>query len=152
MFQYFHIHYISKMQKNTIEVDVILDVLKRSVEAFPASTFVNSLLKQYQERGGLSKKQLEGLHSKASKIKDIPPGKLATLQAIIIKKPTRYKSTISKPEPVQADTVSESLVKEILLKYPQHKRVLFFKMKLDKNDPLSSVEQDELKKFHKFLV
>ena len=140
------------MQKNTTEVDVILDVLRRSVDAFPSSIFVNSLLKQYQERGNLSKKQLEGLHSKASKIKDIPPGKLATLQAIILRKPTRYRSGISKPEPVQADTISGPLINEILQKYPQHKRVLFFKMKLDKNDPLSLPEQEELKKFHKLIL
>ena len=140
------------MKKNTIEVDVILDVLKRSVEAFPASTFINSLLKQYQERGSLSKKQLEGLHSKASKIKDIAPGKLATLQAIILRKPTRYKSTISLQEPLKADDISYQLAEEILRKYPQHKRVLFFKMKLDKKDPLSAIEQEELRKFHRLIL
>ena len=140
------------MKKNTIDVDVILDVLKRSVEAFPASTFINSLLKQYQERGSLSKKQLEGLHSKASKIKDIAPGKLATLQAIILRKPTRYKSTISLQEPLKADDISYQLAEEILRKYPQHKRVLFFKMKLDKKDPLSAIEQEELRKFHRLIL
>ena len=139
------------MQKNTTDVDIILDVLKRSVEAFPSSTFINSLLKQYQERGSLSKKQLEGLHSKASKIENIVPGKLATLQAIILRKPTRYKSTISKPEPAKADTVTGLLVDDILRKYPQHKRVLFFKLKLDKNDTLSVTEQEELRKFHKLI-
>ncbi|CAN5800114.1 hypothetical protein BH11BAC4_BH11BAC4_18110 [soil metagenome] len=140
------------IQKNTIEVDVILDVLKRSVDAFPASTFVNSLLKQYQERGSLSKKQLEGLHSKASKIKDIAPGKLATLQAIILKKPTRYKSTISKAAPIAADTNSIKLVTDILEKYPQHKRVLLFQMKLDNLEPLTALDQGELKKFHNLLI
>lgn len=135
-----------------MEVDIILDVLKKSVEAFPASTFTHSLLKQYQERGSLSRKQLEGLHSKASKIKDISPGKLATLQAIIIRKPTRYKSTISSPAPVITDDKSAELVSAILQKYPQHKRVLFFKMKLDKSDILTSIEQDELKKFHKLIM
>ena len=140
------------MKKNTIDVDVILDVLKRSVEAFPASTFINSLLKQYQERGSLSKKQLEGLLSKASKIKDIAPGKLATLQAIILRKPTRYKSTISLQEPLKADDISYQLAEEILRKYPQHKRVLFFKMKLDKKDPLSAIEQEELRKFHRLIL
>ena len=139
------------MQKNTTDVDIILDVLKRSVEAFPSSTFINSLLKQYQERGSLSKKQLEGLHSKASKIENIVPGKLATLQAIILRKPTRYKSTISKPEPAKTDTVTGQLVDDILLKYPQHKRVLFFKLKLDKNDTLLVTEQEELRKFHKLI-
>ena len=139
------------MQKNTTDVDIILDVLKRSVEAFPSSTFINSLLKQYQERGSLSKKQLEGLHSKASKIENIAPGKLATLQAIILRKPTRYKSTISKPEPAKVDTVTAQLVEDVLRKYPEHKRVLFFKLKLDKSDTLSVTEKEELKKFHKLI-
>lgn len=49
------------------DVDVIMDVLKAVVEAQPGSTFAQSLLNQYQERGGLSKKQLQGLLNKAEK-------------------------------------------------------------------------------------
>ena len=90
------------MFKKKPDVDVIMDVLKETLSAYPASVFVQSLLHQYQERGGLSKKQLEGLHSKASKVKTIVPGKLATLEAIILKKPTRYKSP--EPAPVQLFT------------------------------------------------
>ena len=139
------------MQRLKPDVDIVLDILKAVLEAQPLSSFTQSLLHQYQERGGLSKKQLEGLHSKASKIENIVPGKLATLQAIILRKPTRYKSTISKPEPAKADTVTGLLVDDILRKYPQHKRVLFFKLKLDKNDTLSVTEQEELRKFHKLI-
>jgi len=142
------------MNKSTNEIDIILDVLKKSVEIFPDSVFLNSLLNQYQERGSLSKKQLEGLHSKASKITNFPPGKLATLQAIILRKPNRYKSDISKPQPVQipADTNTNLMVDEILTKYPQHKRVLYFKMKIDKKDMLTTLEHEELKKFHKLIL
>jgi len=140
------------MQKNIPDLDIILDVLKQAQVAQPSSTFINSLLNQYQERGSLSKKQLEGLHSKASKIKTIPVGKLATLQAIILRKPTRYRSTVSKPETVKPDLIMGQMVKDILDKYPQHKRVLFFKLKMDKNEVLLPAEKSELEKFFKLLV
>jgi hypothetical protein len=44
------------------------------------------------------------------------------------------------------------MVNDILEKYPQHKRVLFFKMKLEKNDELLPLEKTELEKFFKLLV
>lgn len=142
------------MNKSNNEIDIILDILKKCLEVFPDSVFLNSLFNQYRERGSLSKKQLEGLHSKASKIKDFPSGKLATLQAIILRKPNRYKSEISMALPVipQADTNTYQMVEAILNKYPQHKRVLYFKMKMDKKDILTALEHEELKKFHKLIM
>ena len=135
------------------EVDIILDVLKETLAAFPKSTFVESLLFQYQERGGLSKKQLEGLHSKASGVKTIAPGKLATLEAIIMKKPTRYKSSmpVIAPPPGK-DLQIEKLINDIIEKYPSHKRVLFFKLKFENNEPISVTEKSELERFHKLLI
>jgi hypothetical protein len=56
------------------DVDIVLDILKAVLEAQPLSSFTQSLLHQYQERGGLSKKQLQGLYGKAQKIKTIPAG------------------------------------------------------------------------------
>ena len=140
------------MKKIIPDVDVIMDVLKQAQAAYPESIFINSLLQQYQQRGGLSKKQLEGLHSKASRIKTISPGKLATVQAIILKKHTNHRSTVSKPIAVEpTDTTTAILVDDILSKYPQHKRVLFFKMKYDNREILSAAEKTELEKFHKLL-
>ncbi len=43
------------MQRIRPDVDIVLDLLKAVLEAQPASSFVQSLLIQYQERGGLSK-------------------------------------------------------------------------------------------------
>jgi hypothetical protein len=141
------------MQKKRPDVDVILDVLKQTLEAQPASPFVTSLLFQYQERGGLSKKQLEGLHSKAAKISTISPGKLATLEAIILKKPTRYKSPppalIEKPA---KDTTIEKRIAAILEKFPAHKRVLFYKVKFENNESFSVVEKAELERFYTLLL
>ena len=141
------------MFRNSNDIDIILSILKRSVEANPASVFLNSLLNQYQERGSLSKKQLEGLYGKAQKISGISPGKLATLQAIILRKPNRYRSsvTIIKADVIQEDADARQLVDQILEKFPQHKRVLYFRMKLDKHEGLKAAEREELKKFHKLI-
>src|SRR3954468_19817327 len=79
-------------KENRTDVDVVNAVLEDCIIAFPVSSFVISLYQQYQKRGYLTKKQLQGLHDKASKISDIAPGKLATLEALFKKRPTRLKS------------------------------------------------------------
>jgi hypothetical protein len=140
------------MYRKKPDVDVISDVLKATLVAYPNSTFVQSLSFQYQERGGLSKKQLEGLLRKAEKVKTIPPNWLATLEAEIRKRPTRYKSAPPPPTPLYSkDENIGQMISSILAKYPQHKRVLFFKSKYDHDEPLSSSELTELEKFHKML-
>ena len=88
------------MQRKKPEVDVVLQILQASLEAQPSSSFLQSLLFQYQERGGLSKKQLEGLHAKAKKNPHLPAAKLATLEAEILKRPNRYKSEKPAPAPL----------------------------------------------------
>jgi hypothetical protein len=121
--------------------------------AYPTSKFAESLLYQYQERGSLSKKQLEGLYSKASNVKSIAPGKLATLEAIILKMPNRYKSPLPVAVPVATkDIWLEKNMDEILEKYPAHKRVLFIKLKFDNNEAISAIEKSEIEKFHKLLI
>lgn len=141
------------MQRTNPDIDIILSILKALLEKKPDSTFTNSLYQQYCERGSLSKKQLEGLHSKASKEKDIHPGKLATLQAIIMRKPTKYRSELPKEVNIPLKNQnSGKMIGEILSKYPQHKRVLFLKAKYDNNDPLSASELAELERFHKLLA
>ncbi|MDP4262913.1 MAG: hypothetical protein Q8941_10305 [Bacteroidota bacterium] len=140
------------MERKKPDVDVIKDVLEAVLEAQPASSFTQSLLYQYQERGGLSKKQLEGLYHKAAKIKTIPASKLVTLEAIILKKPTRYKSALPPTEPLyKKDEGTGQILEAILTKYPQHKRILFFKSKYDNNEVLSATEMAELQKFSKLL-
>ncbi len=141
------------MQRLKPDVDIVLDILEAVLEAQPLSSFTQSLLHQYQERGGLSRKQLQGLFNKASKIKTIPPNKLATLEAIILKKPQRYKSEL--PETTQLyekDEATGELINPILRKYPQHKRVLFFKSKFENNEILSPADLAELQKFRKLLT
>jgi len=140
------------MQRKKPDVDIIKDLLELTLVAYPASTFIKSLAFQYEERGGLSKKQLEGLYKKAEKIETIPANKLATLEAVILKRPTRYKSALPENTPLYTkDTRIGQLVEAILEKYPQHKRVVFFKTKYENNETLSTSEITELERFHKLL-
>jgi len=135
------------------DIDVLLDILKQMVRTHPGSGFVNSLYEQYCNRGGLSKKQLEGLYAKALKSGGIAQNKLATLEAIIKKKPTRERAaaSIKSTEPVKDEATGKLLI-DILEKYPQHKRVLFLKMKYDNNENLSPIEIGEVQKFGKLLL
>ena len=129
-------------------LDIINEVLEECILAYPVSSFIISLYKQYQQRGSLSKKQLQGLYGKASRIEGLPPGKLATIEAIIKRMPTRYKSEL--PEPTLLFEKEEStgrLIEEILKKYPQHKRVLFLKAKYENNELFSPADITDLKRF-----
>ena len=145
-------HMTGSVNNKKKEVDIVNDVLEECIIAYPVSSFVISLYKQYMQRGSLSKKQLEGLHSKASKIENIQTGKLATLEAIIKRMPTRSKSELPENKPMfQKDESIGQIIEAILTIYPQHKRVLFIKLKYDNNDLLSATEISELKKFEKLL-
>ena len=140
------------MQRNKPEIDSINVLLEECIMAFPVSSFIISLYKQYQQRGSLSKKQLQGLYDKASGIKDLAPGKLAAVEAIIKKMPTRFKSSIPPNKPLyETDEVTGPLLQNILDKNPGHKRALFLKSKYDNNETLSPSEIKELKTFNELL-
>lgn len=152
LFLNFTTYLMLHMQRLKPDVDIVMDILKAVLAAQPLSSFTQSLLNQYQERGGLSRKQLEGLYNKASGIKTIPGNKMATLEAIILKKPQRYKSEMPAAEPLyKKDEVTGKMIDAILIKYPEHKRVLFYKSKYENNELLTSSELAELQKFTKLL-
>jgi hypothetical protein len=143
------------MERKKPEVDIIDKVLEACYKANPDALFVMSLMHQYEERGSLSKKQLQGLFEKAKKLKDLPSNLLATLEARILKMPTRYKTA---PEPAKVNTPvftkdihAGDIITEILAKYPQHKRVLFLQSKYNNNEVLTATEVAELEKFKKIL-
>jgi hypothetical protein len=127
--------------------------LEACIPAYPVSSFIISLYKQYISRGWLTKKQLHGLYGKAQKIDDLPPGKLAALEAIINKMPTRYKSEapIEVKPLYQKDEETGKLIQAVLAKYPQHKRVLFLQSKYENNEPFSTSELTDLKNFVRML-
>lgn len=123
------------------------------MEAQPESAFAKSLYRQYCARGGLSKGQLEGLQNKAAKVKSISPGKIATLQAIILKKHTKFRSekpVVAAPAP-RDETIGQDIA-AILEKFPQHKRVLFLKSSYEKAGLLSPADTSEIKKFKAILL
>ncbi|MBA4196267.1 MAG: hypothetical protein C0459_01810 [Chitinophaga sp.] len=139
------------MNKN--KLDIIDKVLDACYKHNPDALFVMSLMHQYEERGSLSKKQLQGLYQKALKVKDMPANWLATLEATILKMPTRDKTPVEESKPIfQKDESLANTVKAILNKYPQHKQVLFFQHKLDKNEQLTATELNDLKRFEKLLM
>lgn len=141
------------MENKKQGVDIINEVLEACILAYPVSSFIISLYKQYISRGWLTKKQLQGLHAKAQKINELAPGKLAALEAIINKMPNRYKSeapTETKPL-YEKDENTGKLIQAILEKYPQHKRVLFLQSKYQNNEQLTSTELSDLKNFSKLL-
>jgi len=141
------------LQRKKLDVDVVRDVLEAAVAGYPDNEFVKSLHRQYDERGGLSRKQMEGLLAKSRKLTLIPPQKLATLEAIIQKKPVRTKSEKPAPKPLfEKDEATAKVIADILAKFPAHKRVLFLKAKQEKNEPLNPTEVDELTRFAKLLL
>jgi hypothetical protein len=140
------------MQQNKPKLDIINMLLEDCIMAYPVSSFVISIYQQYQQRGWLSKKQLQGLYGKASKINGVLPGRLAALESIIKQMPTRDKSELPENVPMfEKDKTAGNLIEEILSKYPQHKRVLFLKAKYDNNEIIGATEVAELNKFKKLL-
>lgn len=138
--------------KKSSDVDIVNEVLEACILAYPVSSFVISIYQQYQKRGSLSKKQLQGLYGKASEIESLPSGKLATLEAVIKKMPNRFKSELPETKPLyEKDKAAGEMIEAILAKYPQHKMVLFLQSKYNNNQPLSAIEIDELKKFKQIL-
>jgi hypothetical protein len=141
------------MENSKRKIDIVNEVLEACILAYPVSSFVISLYKQYQLRGSLSKKQLQGLYQKAEKIKDLPPGKLAGLEALIKKMPTRYKSDLPAPASALPEK-DEHLLQQmdaILEKYPSHKRVLFLKSKYENDEALSPQEITDLNRIEELL-
>ena len=133
-------------------LDIINEVLEECIMAYPLSSFIISLYKQYQQRGSLSKKQLQGLYGKASKIEHLAPGKLATIEAIIKRMPTRFKSELPEIKPLfEKDETTGLLIDNILAKYPQHKRVLFLKAKYDNHEVFTVSDMADLKRFGSLL-
>jgi hypothetical protein len=141
------------MEKNNQQIDIINEVLEECILAYPISPFIISLYQQYQQRGSLSKKQLQGLLGKAAKTKKIAPAKLATLEAIINRMPTRFASEAPAHVPLyeKEKSVGE-LIEAILNRFPQHKRVLYLKSKYENNEALSTADLADLKRFKQLLT
>ena len=141
------------MYKKKAGIDIIAKVLDAVYQHNTDALFIMSLMHQYEERGSLSKKQLQGLLQKAQKVPSINPSWLGTLEAIILKMPTRHKSTVETITPIYTkDAETGAIIQSILEKFPAHKRVLFLQAKYANNEWISADELSELKKFYKLLI
>ncbi len=140
------------MQIKKDGLDFVEKILTACYNSNKDDLFVMSLMHQYEDRGFLTKGQLQGLFYKAEKITDLPAGLLATLQVTLSKLPTREKKDapiiISE---VKKDAETENKLNEILAKYPQHKAVIGMHNNFDKHDKLTSTEKLELDRIYKLL-
>ena len=140
------------MKTEQKKIDVVNRLLEDCILAYPVSSFVISIYQQYQQRGWLTKKQLQGLYAKASGITGMAPEKLASLEAIIKKMPDRHRSVLPEIKPLYTkDESTGETINAILAKYPQHKRVLFLQSKYNNNQQLTSAEIAELSRFKTIL-
>ena len=141
------------MEKKKDSIDFVEKILTICYNNNKNDLFVMSLMNQYEDRGFLTKGQLQGLFYKAEKVEDLAPGLLATLQATLSKLPTKIKS--EKPEiitEVKRDVETENKLKTILDKFPQHKAIIGLQNNFNKFDKLSSTEKMELDRFYKLLI
>lgn len=140
------------------KIDVIEKLLSLCYTHNKDALFIMSLMHQYEERGSLSKKQLEGLLLKAKKIKEIPAHQIAAVEAIVLKMPTRDKTPVKKTTTPTTNEAQAQIIAslaqtdQILALYPAHKQVLLLKSKLSTHQPLTPQEQADLTKFVKILV
>ncbi len=134
-------------------IDFVEKILTACYNSNKDDLFVMSLMHQYEDRGFLTKGQLQGLFYKAEKVEDIPAGLLATLQATLSKLPTREKkNTPITINVVKKDEATKEKLIEILAKYPQHKAVLGMQNNFNKYDKLTATEKMELDRMYKLLL
>lgn len=142
------------MDKKKKGPDVIDKILDACYQANKDALFTMSLMHQYEDRGFLTKGQLEGLFKKASLVKDMPTAWLATLEATIAKLPTRDKTPVLKKASIvqEKDTAIEQKINEIQASFPQHKAVLALQFKFEKQLELTAAEKKEVEKFYDLLI
>ena len=139
------------------KIDVIDKLLSLCYAYNKDALFIMSLMHQYEERGSLSKKQLEGLLLKAQKIKEIPAHQIAAVEAIVLKMPTRDKTPVQKTTPAISEAeahivAARAQTEQVLAVYPSHKQVLLLRSKLMSHQSLTPQEQADLSKFVKILI
>lgn len=140
------------MQVKKGSLDFVDKILNACYNHNKNDLFIMSLMHQYEDRGFLTKGQLQGLYYKAEKIENLPAGLLATLESILNKLPSKEK----KNEPIvlkehKFDELTNKKLNEILIKFPYHKAVLGLQNNFIKHNKLNSAEILELNKIYKLL-
>lgn len=143
------------MQIKKGDIDFVDKILSCCYNHFrQEDIFVMSLMHQYEERGFLTKAQLQGLFYKAEKVPNLPAGLLATLQSTIKKLPTKEKKNapiVITNEP-KKDEETEAMLTKILTAFPQHKAVIGLQNNFSKYSKLNPSEKLELTKIYKLMV
>jgi hypothetical protein len=139
------------------KIDVIDKLLSLCYAHNKDALFIMSLMHQYEERGSLSKKQLQGLLLKAQKINEIPAHQIAAVEAIVLKMPNRDKTPVQKTTPAISEAEAQiaaarAQTEQVLAVYPSHKQVLLLRSKLMSHQSLTPQEQADLNKFVKILI
>lgn len=141
------------MYRKKPDVDVLNDVILLCISHYPDNAFLQGLHRQYHDLGGLSRKQMEGLLGKASKVPAVTQAQKATLEAEIRKKPQRFRSEAPVRSPIyEKDETVGKLIAEILAKYPEHRMVKSLQLKYERHEPLTVTERQELERFHRLLI
>jgi len=141
------------MQIKKGNIDFVDKVLNCCYEHFRQQDLtLLSLMNQYEDRGFLTKGQLQALYYKAEKVPNLPAGLLATLESTISKLPTRNKKqeTITLKEQ-KVDTESQEMLDAILAKFPQHKAIIGLFNNFNKHEKLTTTEKLELQKIYKLM-
>lgn len=134
------------------DVDVIKEVLEWVIVAQPKSSFAQSLYIQYQERGTLSKAQLQGLLDKSSRISRIPDAHKATLEAIIKRKFSKTKSALPENKDLyEVDQLNLDKVNYILQYLPEHKSIRPLELKIKDHFPLTPLEISTIDKVYQLV-
>ncbi|MFY8126815.1 MAG: hypothetical protein ACOVMM_00430 [Chitinophagaceae bacterium] len=141
------------MQIKKGNIDFVDKILTCCYEHFKQQDLtLLSLMHQYEERGFLTKGQLQALFYKAEKTPNLPAGLLATLQSTISKLPTRNKKQeVITLKQEKIDTESKEMIDEILSKFPQHKAVIGLYNNFNKHHKLTTSEKLELQKIYKLM-
>jgi hypothetical protein len=141
------------MQIKKGNIDFVDKILACCYEHFKLQDLtLLSLMHQYEERGFLTKGQLQALFYKAEKVPNLPAGLLATLQSTISKLPTRNKKQeVITLKQEKIDTESKEMMEAILAKYPQHKAIIGLHNNFNKHNKLATSEKLELQKIYKLM-
>lgn len=141
------------MAKTSNKIDVIDKLLHACYTANKNNLFIMSLYHQYEERGFLTKKQLQGLLDFAAKHTTVPVALQATVQALVNKMPERNKkeTTTFNPTPKALQDYGV-LINEILQKHPTHKAILELQTIWKNKQQLSVTQKNNLLKLHKLLL
>jgi 5'-deoxynucleotidase YfbR-like HD superfamily hydrolase len=93
------------------------------------------------------------LLAKAKETSNISSAKIATLEALIKKMPTRIKSAMPEIQPsFKKNPEVQLILNDIFAKFPEHKRALFLQSKYMNDEEINPHEMSELRQFQRIAA